>query len=333
VQVVSPSATGSVSVSPGTTAGSASVSADYQHLQPLDVLDIRAVGTIVDQPISGFYFVEPDGNVSLGPAYGRANVKGLTYEQAEEKITRQLENILTKPEVQVTLAKRLNKWREVAFGKQPYTISVFDVLQVRAIGTMIDQPVDGFFLVEATGTIALGPSYGRVQVQGLTLDAAEKAVQKKLKTVLNKPEVQVTVPTPSAPSAPANQVSKSAVYSRETAMPKSPYTIKPGDLLFIDAIGTLINQPIQEVCFVEPAGTIALGPAYGRVKIEGLTLEEAERAIKKKLQAVLFNPEVSVTLAGWMDETDITMRTMRGVRTNRALGQMERRLERTPARH
>ena len=88
----------------------ASVSPDLQHFQPLDVLQIRDIGTLIDQPIDGFYLVEPDGNVALGPAYGRTNVKGLTCEQAEEKITRQLKAVLMNPTVQVTLAKRPNKW-------------------------------------------------------------------------------------------------------------------------------------------------------------------------------------------------------------------------------
>ena len=35
--------------------------------------------------------------------------------------------------------------------KLPYTIGVFDVLQVRVIGTLIDQPIDNYFLVESTG--------------------------------------------------------------------------------------------------------------------------------------------------------------------------------------
>ena len=54
---------------------------------------ICVLNTMLRQPIDGYYLVEPDGNVSLGPAYGRANVKDLTAEQAEERITRQLQRL------------------------------------------------------------------------------------------------------------------------------------------------------------------------------------------------------------------------------------------------
>lgn len=248
----------------------------------------------MDQPVYGHYLVEPDGSIALGPLYGRAKVNGMTVEQAEQIITQQLKKTLAKPDVQVILARRLTKWRKAVFPRLPYTISPSDLLCVRVMGTLIDQPIDGFFLVEPAGTIPLGPAYGRVQVSGLTLEAAEKAVQKKLERVLAKPDVQVTLPNHPAASP--------AVHWRQVTMPKTPCTIKPGDLLFIDAFGTLRDQPIQGVYLVEPAGTVPLGPPYGRAKVQGLTLEAAEQAIRKKLREVLAKPAVSVTLAGWMDE-------------------------------
>ena len=67
-----------------------SADASLNIIQPFDVLRIDAMGTLLDQPIDDFYLVEPDGQVALGPAYGRANVKGLTWEQAENRIVEQL---------------------------------------------------------------------------------------------------------------------------------------------------------------------------------------------------------------------------------------------------
>ena len=60
------------------------------------MLRIDAIGTLVDQDIVGDYLVEPDGQVALGPSYGRANLSGLTIEQAEQKITQQLKKTLVK---------------------------------------------------------------------------------------------------------------------------------------------------------------------------------------------------------------------------------------------
>jgi protein involved in polysaccharide export with SLBB domain/beta-lactamase regulating signal transducer with metallopeptidase domain len=273
-----------------------SVDTSLNVIRPLDLLRIRAMGTILNQPIDGVYLVEPDGQVALGPAYGRANVNGLTWEQAEGKIKEQLSKILNKPEVQVALAKRgVGPWREAVLPKTPYTVGAFDVLLVRVANTLLDQPIDEFFLVESTGTVALGPAYGRVHVQGLTLEAAEAAIRKKLQEILRNPEVQVTL---------AHQAGEKEQW-RETAPPKVPYTIKPGALLSINAMDVLKDQPIQGTYTVGPTGTVALGPAYGRVQVKDLTLEAAEKAIQKKLKEIFVNPEVQVTLAGWKDDAGL----------------------------
>jgi protein involved in polysaccharide export with SLBB domain len=282
-----------------TTVGAAQPSQEPYHIQPYDVLQIRVMGTLIDQPIDGFYLVELDGQVLLGPAYGRASLNGLTLEEAEKKITQQLQKVLTKPEVQVTMARRgITQWRRVVFPRVPYTIRPGDALCVRVMGTIVDQPIDGYYLVEPMGTVPLGPAYGRTQVNGLTLEGAEKAIREKLKDVLSSPDVQVTLPPP---GTEASSRRRGAPYWQEAPIPKAPCAIKTGDLLLINVMGTIVGQPIVGFYLVEPTGTVPLGPAYGRVKVEGLTLEAAEKAIQKKLQDVLTQPDVSVTLAGWKD--------------------------------
>ena len=39
------------------------------HIGVYDVLTIRVTGTLPDKPIDGFYLVEAEGIVTLGPAY------------------------------------------------------------------------------------------------------------------------------------------------------------------------------------------------------------------------------------------------------------------------
>ena len=73
----------------------------------------------------------------------------------------------------------------------PYRIDIYDVLQIRVIGTLLDQPIDGFFLVEGEGIVTLGPAYGRVRVAGMTIEEAAAAITRKLSAVLSKPEVSV----------------------------------------------------------------------------------------------------------------------------------------------
>jgi protein involved in polysaccharide export with SLBB domain len=176
--------------------------------------------------------------------------------------------------------------------KLPYKIGIFDFLRVRAIGTLLEQPIDNYFWVEPTGTVALGPVYGRVEVKGMTLDEAQAAIETKLKQILIQPTVQVTL---------FRQKDQRELW-RRTTPPQSPYTIKPGVLLSIDALGTLLDQPIEGTFAVEALGTVALGPGYGRVRVEGLSLQAAEKAIQKKLEEIVRKPEVQVTFAGWQRE-------------------------------
>ena len=55
----------------------------------------------------------------------------------------------------------------------PYRVESYDVLQINVLGTLLDQPIDGYYLVEAEGTINLGPAYGTVRVVGMTLKEAD----------------------------------------------------------------------------------------------------------------------------------------------------------------
>ena len=62
-------------------------------------------------------------------------------------------------------------------------------------------------------------------------------------------------------------------------------------------MGTLPNQPIDGFFLIAAEGIVTLGPAYGTVRVAGMTMEEAAREIIKRLQGVLMNPDVSVELA------------------------------------
>ena len=65
--------------------------------------------------------------------------------------------------------------------------------------------------------------------------------------------------------------------------PASASPIGPDEWLVIRVIGAPFDQPIDGYFRVESEGTVALGPAYGRVKVKGLTIEEAIEAIRKEL--------------------------------------------------
>jgi len=73
----------------------------------------------------------------------------------------------------------------------PYRIESYDVLQIKVVGTLLDQPIDGYYLVEAEGTINLGPAYGTIRVVGMTIKEVEQEVLTKLMAVLRKPQVSI----------------------------------------------------------------------------------------------------------------------------------------------
>ena len=128
-----------------------------------DVLQIRVLGTMLDQPIDGFFLVEGEGVVTLGPAYGRVRVAGMTVEEASEAITRRLQETLNKPDVSVQLA--------------------------RTAGT---QPVTGQYLIAPDGTINLR-QYGLLRVSGKTVTEIRRDLTKHLAQYFDSPEVTVDV--------------------------------------------------------------------------------------------------------------------------------------------
>ncbi len=79
-------------------------------------------------------------------------------------------------------------------------------------------------------------------------------------------------------------------------VPKSPHRIETFDVLLIRVLGAFPDQPIDNSYSVDADGTVNLGPQYGRIKIVGLTIEEAEDHLRNELAKVLTDVEVSVSL-------------------------------------
>jgi polysaccharide biosynthesis/export protein len=80
-------------------------------------------------------------------------------------------------------------------------------------------------------------------------------------------------------------------------VPIQPYHLETYDVLQIHASFTLPDHPINDNYLVEASGEVNLGPAYGSVKVAGMTIDESKEAVGKKLTEVLQKPEVSVQLA------------------------------------
>jgi hypothetical protein len=81
--------------------------------------------------------------------------------------------------------------------------------------------------------------------------------------------------------------------------------IRPDHLLQIDADGTLADVPIRGTYLVDPDGCVNLGVVYGKVKVSGMTANEAQAAVLANLQKVLASPQVVVSIAGWRDSWEL----------------------------
>ncbi|TWT47263.1 polysaccharide biosynthesis/export family protein [Botrimarina hoheduenensis] len=132
-------------------------------IEPFDGLLIRAAGALPDQPIADAFAVDPEGTVDLGPSYGKVKVSGLTIDEAQDAVRKQLAEVLEEPEVSVSLAFSTGA-----------------------------QQIAGEHLVGPDGRVNLG-TYGSVYVTGMTLDEAKAAIEARLGEQLMNPEVVVQI--------------------------------------------------------------------------------------------------------------------------------------------
>ncbi len=75
--------------------------------------------------------------------------------------------------------------------RPPYRAEVFDVLQIRAYTPPDFPPIDNYYMVEAEGTINLGPTYGSARVAGMTIEDIRTTLNKWLRQWLRDPTVSV----------------------------------------------------------------------------------------------------------------------------------------------
>lgn len=82
--------------------------------------------------------------------------------------------------------------------KPPYYIEPLDLLLIQVQGALPEEPIAAAYRVDPSGNVQLGPSYGSINVAGLTTDDAAKKIYDQLLEVLRAPEVSVTLGEPAA---------------------------------------------------------------------------------------------------------------------------------------
>lgn len=89
-------------------------------------------------------------------------------------------------------------------------------------------------------------------------------------------------------------------------VPRGPYRLAPMEVLQIDVADTLPKQEIKGLYMISPDGRINLGHSYGSIGVGGLTVEQAQVAIRNHLSLQIKNANVNVAL--------VQMRGMQNVR-------------------
>jgi len=153
-----------------------------------DVLQLLVDGAPPEAPLSGDRLVQHDGDIVLGPVYGRVKVAGLDTAAAEKAVAEHLGATLRSPHVQLTLVSH-----GFVYLEQPKATKILpgSKIYIHVDGAEEEVPIRGDFRVESNGNVPLGPLYGRVHVGGLTAVEAEKAITEHLRSILRSPAVSV----------------------------------------------------------------------------------------------------------------------------------------------
>jgi polysaccharide biosynthesis/export protein len=78
--------------------------------------------------------------------------------------------------------------------------------------------------------------------------------------------------------------------------PRPPYRLRTLDVVSLQVQGTPSDMPIAGSFPIEPGGVLRLGAQYGAVRVAGLTIEEAEVAVREHLRRFLQEPVVTAGL-------------------------------------
>lgn len=145
----------------------------------------------------------------------------------------------------------------------PYKMRALDVIHVQATGLPTDAEVSGDLTVGIDGTLVMGFGYDSVGGKYAPLSVVGKTL----------PEV------------------RDAIENRLRVIAKEPQ-------VWVTLLKIAAQQEVAGEHLVAPDGTVNLG-TYGRVRVVGLTLDEAKLAIQEHLSDRFEDPEVAVDVFGY----------------------------------
>lgn len=307
------------------------------RIRPGDILGIEIVGGFPGQQ-PPTRTVEPDGNVVLGAVYGpasRVNVAGLKLIEAGQTITKKLKEVLKNPQVVVTYeghndgvvaegapADATSGQGKPAPATEPAVLQPLDTIEIilplgRTRSYLTDSfgkpgearassnlPVSGTYVIEPDGRVALPEAGGRVKLAGLTEKEAGKQLREHLSVHLFP---RIALPT-------VTVFRRGRAVFPDGKQPTADYKIAPGDTVLASTY-----LPLDPMV-IDSDGRFPLdiwnGKPVEKVPVAGLTLEEAQAALRKAFVwkagpgGGISGSETDqtapwlLTLGGWREEAD-----------------------------
>jgi polysaccharide biosynthesis/export protein len=77
--------------------------------------------------------------------------------------------------------------------RSPYILRTADVLAINVLGTLPDSPIAGAYAIQPGGIVNLGLPYGAAKVSGLTIEDAQREVQRVIGLQIREPVVNVSL--------------------------------------------------------------------------------------------------------------------------------------------
>jgi len=108
-------------------------------------------------------------------------------------------------------------------------------------------------------------------------------------------------------AAPPHRVAPPDILHLEALrlVPKGPYKLEALEVVSIDVGDTLPKQDIKGLFMISPEGTINLGYNYGYIRIAGLTVDQAQAALRNHLAPILKNPTINLALVQMRGQQNI----------------------------
>jgi protein involved in polysaccharide export with SLBB domain/Zn-dependent protease with chaperone function len=313
------------------------------RIRPGDILGIWLAGGFPEGGLDQAT-VEPEGTLPLGPLYGRVHVAGQTLSEAQEAVRKSLSEILKEPAIQLTYVGHDSgviaadgaagaqpprpaavEWRFEPGAPLPppfeppletpkeETLQPLDTVEIlipikdgvyrKVVDGKVGQEeagnmpqFNGTYVIEPDGQIALPNGYGRVAVKGLDPRRAGTAIRDRL---TEKMFTRTALPT-------VHVVKRGRAVFVDGQEPPADYRVRKGDSL-------LLGPPSQAGTFnnvVDADGNVTYN---GKIQVEGMTLAEAEDAIRRHLNDD-FRKRLGttedyvfagyVTIGGWREQAD-----------------------------